>query len=174
MKKLKFHRTLFHVNLRADISCFLCCAQQFNQWKERKYWTVPCERMSAQSDFSGSRKFDRHSRLRYRVNVNHVAKRKGTRANSNQNQFPLHFLHTFTFSYVYPWWLEVIFVSRQICFLYNFTLDNSNHVLRAWQVEQKAVNCSPNHWIYFKTTMYSSPLHFRQSISNTMFSTCTD
>ena len=39
----------------------------FNQWKERKYWTVPCERMSAQSDFSGSRKFDRHSRLRYRT-----------------------------------------------------------------------------------------------------------
>ena len=131
MKKLKFHRTLFHVNLRADVSCFLCCARQacstgadpgfflgggalvscststpinhivfflqntscntenrrssqgggggahpctlpldpplFNQWKERKYWTVPCERMSAQSDFSGSRKFDRHSRLRYRT-----------------------------------------------------------------------------------------------------------
>ena len=68
----------------------------FNQWKEREYWTVPCERMSAQSDFSGSRKFDRHSRLRYRVNVNHVAKRKGTRSNSNQNQFPLGFLYTKT------------------------------------------------------------------------------
>ena len=31
-----------------------------------------------------------------RVNVNHVAKRKGTRANSNQNQFPLDFLYTKT------------------------------------------------------------------------------
>ena len=68
----------------------------FSQWKERKYWMVPCERMSAQSDFSASRKYDRHSRLRYCVNVNHVAKRKGTRANSNQNQFPLDFLYTKT------------------------------------------------------------------------------
>jgi len=41
----------------------------FNQWKERKYWTVPFERMSAQSHFSAGRKFDRHSRLRHRVNA---------------------------------------------------------------------------------------------------------
>ena len=64
----------------------------FNQRKERKYWMVPCERMSAQSDFSASRKFDRHSRLRHRVNF--LAKRKGTRANSNQHQFPLDFFYT--------------------------------------------------------------------------------
>ena len=34
-----------------------------------------------------------------------------------------------------------------VLFLYNFTLDSSNHVLGAWQVESNAVNCSPKQWM---------------------------
>ena len=35
-------------------------------------------------------------------------------------------------------------------FLYNFTLDNSHHVISAWQVGKKIVYWGPKHWIYFK------------------------
>ena len=39
-------------------------------------------------------------------------------------------------------------------FQYNFTLDNSNHALSAWQVGKKTtMYWSPKHWIYFKTIM---------------------
>ena len=43
-------------------------------------------------------------------------------------------------------------------FLNNFTLDNSEHVFSAWQVEKKKKQWtpgSPKYWIYFKTTVFS-------------------
>ena len=45
-------------------------------------------------------------------------------------------------------------------FLYNFTLDNSNHVISAWQVRKKTMYWSPRHWIYFKATASILCLYF--------------
>ena len=50
-----------------------------------------------------------------------------TLANSNQNRFPLDFRHTFTV--ILPSVTRTNFCFPSGHFLYNFTLDNSNHVL---------------------------------------------
>ena len=99
MKKLKFHRTLFHVNLRADVSCFLCCAQQACSISEKsenieRFRVNEC--LHSQIFQAVENSIVTVDSGIVRVNVNHVAKRKGTRANSNQNQFPLDFLYTKT------------------------------------------------------------------------------
>ena len=55
--------------------------------------------------------------------------------------------------------LEVIFVSPQSEFLYNFTLDNPNHALRARQVEKKCSVVRKNEFIS-KTPLFSLSLFF--------------
>ena len=67
------------------------------------------------------------------------------RANSNQSSFPMHFLHTFTVilpsviqtfdnSSIALAWSNFYFPSYHF---YTIFLDNSNHVLSAWQVGKK-------------------------------------
>ena len=64
------------------------------------------------------------------------------------------FLHTFTV--ILPSVTRTLGNSNLlfpfISFLFNFTLDNWNHAISAWQVGKKTVYWSPKHWIYFKTT----------------------
>ena len=51
--------------------------------------------------------------------------------------------------------IQGLFKTVWTLFPYNFTLDLSNHVLSAWQIEKKKKNiyCSPIHWIYLKTSV---------------------
>ena len=60
-----------------------------------------------------------------------------TLADSNQNRFPLDFFHTFTVILPSVTRSNFLFPFRSL--VYNPSLNNSNHVLRAWQVKKKTV-----------------------------------
>ena len=132
MKKLKFNQTLFHVNLRAEVSCFLCCAQQACSISEKSenierfrvneclhsqiFQAVENSIVTVDSGIVWTSVMLQKERVlaltRTKINFpwisfilkldsnftpgNSNPRKLEPRANFNQNQFPLDFLHTFT------------------------------------------------------------------------------
>ena len=97
-----------------------------------------------------------------------------TLANSNQNRFPVDFLQIFTVILPSVTWTLVNWnlplTWSNFCFPsdnsynYNFTRDNSNHVLYAhWS--RKKLYCSWKHWIYFNTNQVFVVLLLKISVS---------
>ena len=95
-------------------------------------------------------------------------------ANTNQNRFPLDFLHTFTI--ILPSVTWTLDSRSKFCFRSDHFYINLPSITRAmlWAPEKsnKEVHCSPKHWIYFKNpSTYSLSVVFGQSRLNTVSST---